>query len=168
MDSLDQIKLKLTLCSPASRAGGGCGAMKIQKAGIKYAKLPVRGEVSLYLSVSFKCILTPRIWGRAEHPPRLNWNPNPGPSKLSIWSTAGSKFTAALRCWLGEQRSRRSSAELEIGFSWKKSVRGYGMKIRRLPKWPRQDQDHQEEVKFRGMLLTQWQNKEPTLQKCGC
>ena len=63
MDSLDQIKLKLTLLP--SQPGG---AMKIQiSEGIKYAKLPVRGEVSLYLSVSFKCILTPRIWGRAEH-----------------------------------------------------------------------------------------------------
>ena len=66
MGSLDQIKLKLTLCSPAGQPGGwGHEDTKISE-GIKYAKLPVRGEVSLYLSVSFKCILTPRIWGRAE------------------------------------------------------------------------------------------------------
>ena len=61
MDSLDQAKITLTLSSPASR-----GSEDTNIRGIKYAKLPVRGEVSLYLSVSFKCILTPRIWGRAE------------------------------------------------------------------------------------------------------
>ena len=71
--------------------------------------------------------------------PWLNWIRNPGPSKLGIWITAGSKFAAALRCWLGGLRSRRSSAKLEIGFSWKKLVGGYGMKILRLSKLPRQD-----------------------------
>ena len=61
---MDQIKIKLTLSSPAGWGEGRAGLLRYKYPGIKYAKLPVRGEVSLYLSVSFKCILTPNLGER--------------------------------------------------------------------------------------------------------